>query len=308
MKRKKDKSSHNVSQIALKDRKNRKKTVAYKGLMVMLKVFLLVGSLSAISVGLIFLDKYIQDKKKLSDKPAAIELINPPNWASEELKQKIYAAAKSGGVNLGYGSNAAAAVIRNIDRHIVWLQDVQVQATSDSFRIFAQWRKPLAGLEIGGERFLICSDYYVLDYVPTPALPIVNIVGSSAKQKPSAGKVLRNDDIAAAVELLDRFDKRDAMVTPAEPLLFEIESIDVSNFDGRNDKSKPHIIFNAKDGTVIRWGAKLGAWQRHLEATDKDKMANLYEYYRQHGSLQGGAKYINLQYPLSGVPQPVDRY
>jgi hypothetical protein len=166
----------------------------------------------------------------------------------------------------------------------------------------------LAGLEVGGEKFLICSDYYVLDYVPAPALPIVNILGASARQKPSIGKEWRHDDIAAAVELLDSFDKMDKMVTPDKPMLFEIESIDVSNFDGRNDKSRPHIILTAKDGTEIIWGAKLGAWQRHLEATDKDKMANFYEYYRQHGTLGGGAKYINLQYPQSGVPQPVDGY
>ncbi|MFA7484652.1 MAG: hypothetical protein WCZ89_01335 [Phycisphaerae bacterium] len=274
----------------------------------MLKIVLLVGGLSSLSLGLIFLDQYVKDQKKLAEKTAVLELIDPPPWVSEQLKQKIYAAARAGGEDLSLREDAAEAVQKNIESHIVWLSDVQVQSTSESLRIFGQWKRPLAGFEFGGERFYICSDYFVLDAVPVPALPIVEIKGLSIRRKPSLGIIWRQDDMEAAVELLDRLDKMDAMVSSDKPLLFEIESIDVSNLDGRVDKSKPHIILTAKNGTEIRWGAKLGAWQRHLEATDKDKIANLYEYYRRHGTLSGAARYINLQYPQSGLPQPVDRF
>lgn len=272
----------------------------------MLKIILLVGGLSSLSVGLIFLDQYVKDQKSLAEKTAVLELIDPPPWVSEQLKQKIYSAARAGGEDLSLREGVVEAVQKNIESHIVWLSEIQVQATDESLRIFGQWRRPLASFEIGGERFYICSNYFVLDYVPVPALPIVEIKGISVRRKPSLGNIWRQDDIEAAVELLDRFDKMDSMVSPNKPLLFEIESINVSNLDGRVDKSMPHIVLAAKNGTEILWGAKLGAWQRHLEATDKDKIANLYEYYRQHGTLGGRARYINLQYPQSGLSQPVD--
>jgi len=100
----------------------------------------------------------------------------------------------------------------------------------------------------------------------------------------------------------------DESVTPEKPLLNEIDSIDMSNFNGRQHNSQPHIILYTKDNTEIIWGAEFGTWQRHLEATDGEKLAKLYGYYKEYGSLSGGAKYINLRDPQNDVPLPIDKY
>lgn len=307
---KKDKLSRraSVSRIALKDRKKRKLAQTRQGLGTLLKIILLVGGLSAVSIGFVILDQYVRETKNLDEQTAALELINPPVWVSEQLKQKIYAAARAGGEDLRLDDNVGASVQKNIESHVAWLDGIQIQVTNDSLRISGDWKRPVASFEAGIEQFLICSDYFVLDYVPVPALPIVNITGISFRKAPSAGSICKQDDIAAAVELIGRFAKMDEMVASEKPLLFDIESIDVSNFNGRDDKSQPHIILYAKDGTQVIWGAELGNWQKYLEATDKDKIANLYEYYHQHGTIMGGAKFINLQYPQSGVPQPIDNF
>jgi len=100
----------------------------------------------------------------------------------------------------------------------------------------------------------------------------------------------------------------DELITPDKPLLYEIDYIDVSNFEGREDTRFPHIVLYATDKTEIIWGAEIATWQRYLEATDEEKLAKLYGYYKEHGSLLNGVKYINLRNPQDKIPLPIDKY
>ena len=108
--------------------------------------------------------------------------------------------------------------------------------------------------------------------------------------------------------ILNKLDQMDKSVTPEKPLLYDIDCIDISNFSGRKNSRSPHIVLYTKDNTEIIWGAEFGAWQRHLEATDEKKLAKLYAYYKEHGSLLGGVKYINLCDPQDNISQPIDKY
>jgi hypothetical protein len=103
----------------------------------------------------------------------------------------------------------------------------------------------------------------------------------------------------------------DSRVVPDKPLLAEIKSIDMSNFNGRRSKSQPHIVFYAKDGTEIRWGAQKGAWQRYLEAKDEEKLTLLYNTYQEFGTVQLKAaqkgSFIDLTKPQT-LSLPIDRY
>lgn len=300
------KASHKL--VSVRDRKKKKVKQARRSLLPLLKILLLVGVIGGIAVGLAFLDEYVKDRQELSEKTAALELVNPPPWVSEQLKHKIYTAARAGGEDLKLDDDAAASVQQNIRTYIAWLDDVQVKATHDSLRIEGIWRKPLALIDASGEPFYVDANSIVLDYVSVPALAIVEITGVSARHVPPIGGVFEREDVAAAINLLEWLDRMDSRVSAEKPLLFEIDRIDVGNFNGRRDRTEPHIVLYAEDGTEIIWGAEIGTWQRHLEATDKDKIANLYEYYRQHGTLLGGARYINLRYPQNGIVQPVDEY
>ena len=64
----------------------------------------------------------------------------------------------------------------------------------------------------------------------------------------------------------------------------------------------------AEDNTEITWGAEVGKWQLHLESTDEQKLAKLYGYYKDYGTLSGDAKYINLRDPQDNIPLPIDKY
>ena len=76
----------------------------------------------------------------------------------------------------------------------------------------------------------------------------------------------------------------------------------------REDRRAAHIVLWAKDNTQIIWGAELGDWARYLEAKDDLKLAKLYSYYKEYGTVMGGVRYINLRDPQDKVPQPIDKY
>jgi cell division septal protein FtsQ len=229
-----------------------------------------------------------------------------PDWVGEEIKNKVYAAATS---ESGVEDNqtTAATVQRNIVRLVPWIADVKVQAAHNSIQITGRWRKPIAVVTAGKNKYFLDTDLVILDYIPVGDLPVVTVSGLEfEKHAPVPGEVWKGDDLAAALAVLTRLERMDAAVTPDKPLLREIDRIDVENFAGRKNKRQPHIVLYTKDNTQILWGAEIGDWQRHMESPDDDKLAKLYTYYQQYGTLSG-VKYINLRDP-SKIYLPIDKY
>jgi len=266
-----------------------------------------IGVPAAVRIGVAF-RKYVKKAVPVSEKVGLLKLENPPAWVNQTLKEKIYAAARAYGEDLKLDEDAAESVQQNIETLVAWLDEVKVQVTHDSIRIKGRWRKPLALVKLGFQSFYVDAELVVLDFVPMSNLPIVRIKGLSVVTKvPPPGEVWQRDALAAAIAILARLDQMDKLVTPDSPLLYEIDSIDVSNFNGRQDSRFPHIVLYAKDNTEIIWGAEIGTWQRYLEATDEQKIAKLYGYYKEYGSLRD-VKYINLRDPQDNVPLPIDKY
>ncbi|MHC4130999.1 MAG: cell division protein FtsQ/DivIB [Planctomycetota bacterium] len=272
---------------------------------VMVIVFLLAG----VVVGFFYLEKYVRIAVPISENIGTLELVNHPGWVNETLKEKIYRAARANREDLKLDEDVAQSVQRNLKAYVSWLENVQVQSSETSIRISANWRRPVAIIKFGTEKFYVDVELVVLDYVPIPELPIVEVKRLAAKtQIPQPGSVWQHADLAAAVDLIGLLDRMDQLVTPDKPLLYEIESIDVSNFDGRNKPGFAHIILYAKDKTEIMWGAEVGTWHRYLEASDEEKLAKLYSHYKEYGSLMNNVKYIKLNDPQQVVPRPTDRY
>ncbi len=285
-----------------------------------LKVMLFVVALGAVLWGFAFLDKYVKEQNTPSGS-RTIELVGEtPGWVTEEIKNRVYAAASVDAGGESIDENAASAVQRSIERLVPWLAEVKVQTTHNSIRIAGRWRKPIAmvtadpprptsgRVEAGKNKFFLDADLVVLDYIPVGDLSVVTVDGLEfTKQKPVPGQVFQGEDLAAALAVLSRLERMDAAVKLNKPLMREIVSIDVANFDGRKNKREPHIVLYTKDNTQIIWGAEIGAWQRHLESPDDDKLAKLYTYYQQYGTLSG-VKYINLRDPRQTIYLPVDKY
>lgn len=273
-----------------------------------LKVSAVACVFAAVGIGFAFLAKYAEKYVSISKKTGILKLVNSPSWVNEQLKGKIYAAATANGEDLKLDEDAAESVQQNIEARFSWLDEVNVQITHDSICIEGRWRRPMALVKRGLQKFYVDAELVVLDFVPISNLPIVTANGLSIMAKPPRpGEVLQRDDLAAAVAILVALNKRDESVTPDKPLLYQIDSIDVSNFKGREDTRFPHIVLYAKDNTEIIWGAEIGKWQQYLEATDEQKIAKLYGYYEEYGSF-GNVKYINLCDPQRNIPLPIDKY
>jgi len=268
-----------------------------------LKVLAVVCVCVAAGAALYFTQKYVRSVKPIETGPLVLKDV--PEWVNDELKAKILAAA--GYKYLELDENAARLVAENL-ASVGWLDKIKVQTTHDSVTIEGKWRKPLALVKSGFNKFYLDDELVALDFVPMPNLPIVQVKGVSVTTTPPAGQLFERADLTAAVTILSALTQMDQSVTPDKPLLGEIDSIDVSNFNGRQNRRQPHIILYAKDKTEIIWGAEFGNWQKFLEATDEEKLAKLYGYYKEYGSLLGGAKYINLRDPQDSIPLPVDKY
>ncbi|MDD5063865.1 MAG: hypothetical protein PHQ35_03770 [Phycisphaerae bacterium] len=281
----------------------RKKYRTYRpNLTGVLKIFGVLCVFAAAGVSVYFADKYIKSARPAGT--GTLELVNVPQWASSELKVKIRDAA--GGKIFRLDEEAAEIVAENL-ASIAWLDDIKIQTTHKQVLVKARWRKPMAVVKSGSQNFYVDDELVVLDFVPMPGLPLVKIEGLSSRV-PSLGEIWQSDDLDAAVTILTKLDQMDKSVTPGKPLLYEIDRIDVSNFNGRKNSRLPHIVLYAKDNTEIIWGAEFGTWQRYLETTDEEKLAKLYTYFKEYGSLSGGVKYINLRDPQDNIPQPADKY
>jgi hypothetical protein len=270
-------------------------------------VLAVIVALSGIGVGLYYLNRYVSDVR-LNKKVDSVKLLDVPGWVNRKLEEKLYRTALAGIDEAKINENTARIVQRNIDTGFHWLADPVVQVESDTVQISGDWRKPLALVKIGSKKYHIDSELVVLDFIPAPKLAIVRIRGLGGYDIPSPGNVWTRQDLSAAIDILSRLNKMDQMVTPKEPLLAEIETIDVSNFNGRENKDLAHIIMYAKDSTEIIWGAEIDSWQRNLEATDREKIGRLYHYYKEKGTLLGNVKYIDLRNLQDKIYQPIDKY
>ncbi len=274
------------------------------------KALLFVCAFALVLAGFAFLDSYVKTQTTGSSGNRTIELVGDvPNWVSEEIKNRIYAAATAEANNSSNDDEKiAASAQRNIANLVPWLADAKVQTTHKSILITGRWRKPLLLVTAEKNKFFIDADLVILDYSPIANLPVINVTGLELSQiPPTPGKVWQGDDLAAAMAVLNRLSRMDIAVSPDKPLLRQIDRIDVANFEGRKNKREPHISLYTKEGTQIIWGAELGTWQRHLESPDDDKLAKLYTYYQQYGTLSG-VKYINLRDPQQKIYLPVDKY
>ena len=289
-------------------RKKRKSGFRLPELKLLGVVFGLVFICAVVSIGFMFLADYVKKNWGVSERVGLIKLVDPPAWANAELKEKIYSAAMAYGEDLKLDDDAAISVHQNIETTVVWLDEIKVQTTDESFLVSAKWRKPIAMVKYGGDKFYADGELVILDYVSMPELPIVEVRGVSVWKRPLVGNLWGLEDLAAAVEILAMLEQRDKGIADDKGLLYHIAMIDISNFNGRENSAYPHIILYAKDGVEILWGAEAGKWQRHLEATDQEKLAMLYGYYQEHGSLLGGVKYIDLRQPQGKVSLPIDKY
>lgn len=275
-------------------------------------IFAFIALAAGLTFGFIYMDKFVKTSYRFGKEELSLELTNVPDWVSPELEKQIVDTARKGGTDFILNEESARRVGENL-RTLAWLDNIQVSVGSKAIVVSSKYRKPIAVAAAGNEQFYIDSQAVILDYVPISKLAIVEISGvrTDKLSKRSVGEKWQSDDVAAAIELIELLDKMDREIDSNKPLLAEIKSIDMSNFNGRRSATQPHIVFFAKDGTEIKWGARIGQWHKNLEAKDEEKLAVLYNTYKEYGTIEIRAaqkgSFIDLTRPQN-LSLPIDRY
>ena len=273
-----------------------------------LKVVAVLCLLAAAGTGLFFLEKYyVRTVVPVAESQGPLELDGVPDWVSNELRLKIIALAGSGLSSFSLDTETARMVAQNL-ASFAWLESYRVQTTNRSIQISAEFRKPVVVVEMGSEKFYVDEELVVLDYIAMPKLPIVEAVGVQALTAPAAGESWQRDDLQAVVSLVGLLNKMDSIVAYERPLLGQIRAVDVSNYQGRRDPRQPHILLYTSDDTQIIWGAEPGSSQKYLEAREDEKLAMLYSFYEENGTLANRVKYIELRRPRKNIPQPLNGF
>lgn len=254
---------------------------------------------AAVIAGFKFLDKHVKTSSPVLREYGQLDLVDKPEWFNSQLVKKVESAA--GAKSFLLDENTAAFVAEGL-LSVPWLYDTKVITTNNAVKVTTKYRKPIALIEYNSRKYYISNDLIVLDYIPLTKLPIPEI--KNYKGTPSIGEKIISDSIASAAEIIKVIDKMDSISDLARPLLFELASVDMANLGGTRNTKSPHIIINANDGTQIYWGAAIGESNRYLEAAEKEKLAMLYAFYAEHGTVQGLVKYIELRYPQNEIPRP----
>ncbi|MHC4770984.1 MAG: cell division protein FtsQ/DivIB [Planctomycetota bacterium] len=295
------------------------------GLRVTLSIMFLTILVAGGAIGLIYMDRYVNNAVKeetedgsLEIKEGPLKLIDYPAWLSQDWVDKLIATA--GGKRFPLDQGWAQKVATRLAT-LSWLDNVQVQTTPEYLTVKADYRRPVGLVRSGRNRKVYLDvDMTVLDFIPVTNIPVIEIKGLASTQVPESGQKWLAADAAAAVELLNllymadlHFQQERASDTvtpqakkiPEKPLLNEIESIDVSNFAARKSRSAANIVLNVVDGTKVYWGAAWGQANIYFEADEKDKLARLYQFFMDHSNTLGGAaKYIELRWPQDSIPRP----
>lgn len=228
-----------------------------------------------------------------------------PAWVDDGLRNQVTLAA--GGHDFPVNERTAGQVAQNL-KAVAWIDGPSVRVTYAAVHVRGRWRRPVALIESEINAFYVDANLVALDYTPLTRLTFVTVRGVRLSGLPVPGQVVAGTEVKTAVELLVLLDRMDRRLVPHRPLLSQIEAMDLTNFEGRLKPHSPHIVLVAKDGTQILWGARTGEWGRHLEARDEEKLARLYDYYKQSNYVLGQVRYVDLTRPQGQVPLPEDKY
>jgi len=277
-----------------------------------------VCCLGGAAVGFGYMERYVHAASPVAQPAGYMELISPPRWITEALQKRIAEAA--GGYSFELGADTARDVALRLER-LPWIYNTRVRTTDKTVHVHAEYRKPLACIKAGGQEYYLAlvrpgdpihsadsPKVVLLDRIELNTLPIIEIKGFAAKNIPPVGGAWDAPEITSALELINVLGHMDEISSPDNPLLNDLGAIDVKNFNGkfRND---PHVVLYAKDGTEIRWGAAYGTSRLYMEATEQEKLATLYTFYKEHKNTIQCIKHnicqlIELRYSQKIFPRP----
>lgn len=211
-----------------------------------------------------------------------VDLADLPEWmddsAVEEIQQLAMEVVLENPTDKKLAEKVAARLATSL-----WVKKIApagvVNNYDGSLTIRCEFRRPLA--MVSGRSVLVRVDRDAM-VLPGKFLrsgvqvdKYREIVGVKS-DPPPAGQVWTAEDLLAAVNILRLID--------GKPFTGEITAIDVSNYRGRRNVAKPHIVMITDKQSYINWGRAIGTEGR-IEVDYMTKLEHLERLFLQYGSL-----------------------
>jgi len=230
-------------------------------------------------VGLERLQEYVENQPRMKT-ALRLELDLPPEaeWVERESWRPLILST----IRLPEEPVAASEdLLRDVARQMLdsgWVSEVKrvVRSPDGTIHVLCQYRRPVAMLltEDADSRRPI--------YVPVDKngyrLPVmcpdlsdsgawIQILGVEGKP-PKVGEQFDSEDARAGIRL--------AALIFQQSFRSQVAAVDVTNFRGRSNRAKAHILIHPKKGKPIAWGSAIGDEIEEASAPDKLRMLGKY--------------------------------
>lgn len=241
------------------------------------KVGLGILAVGVLIAGLVLLANYV-----FRDIPAVtrVTLAEEPFWleesAAEQVRQTVLDLAKKNPSDPDLPAKAAKSLSQNI-----WVKRIVriVNNYDGSLTVRCEFRKPLAIVTGPTVLVRVDQDGMVLPgrYLRTaPEASRYKRILGVVTNAPAEGIKWGAPDLLAGIALLKLIEDK--------PFSKEITAVDVSNYRGRRNTAKPHLVMTTEKQTFLYWGRAVGS-EGQIEVDHLTKLKNLEALFRKFGSL-----------------------
>jgi len=257
------------------------------------KFLIVIGIIAVAGVGLKYLEGYVKDVNRQRQVQLSVELAHTPAWAGPELIEQVC-------LSTGVKSDDFLLnddLVKQWAAHLSdnpWVKEIHhIQKRYDGrIVIDCELRRPIAMVRQHNRNVFVDSQGMVLPEMEVYG-HLVQLQGELSRL-PEPGHIVSSKSVKAGLDVLNLIRQVDEQLPGKERLWSQLFVMDVSNYEGRVDKSRPHLRLYTKNQTEIRWGAALGRERPYYEAPPKSKLASLYRAFKQTGSLDH-YQYVELR-------------
>ncbi len=246
----------------------------------------------------------------------AVQLVNPPTWMNEELRQRIVqiatpVTAKS---SLDHDQVKEIAQILSAEpwvKKVNQIRRVYGKQPGDTLEVDCDFRAPVALVQDQGWFWMVDADGVKLPERFTKEelskvaigrglekiqLRVVTGVHDAA---PQAGEKWNGRDLEAGIELARLFFNK--------PYMNDVAMIDVSGVDPINPQAagaKNEVVLHTRYNTQIRWGSAIPKSGFSVEVSAAQKLATLEQLWNDYQRLDAGKPWIEIRYDRVVYPDP----
>ncbi len=273
-----------------------------------LTVLLVLGIGGA--VGYSFIRKYVDQKLTFPVDAPQVVLKNRPVWMSDFLVDQIIGSVQPLTARSAFDQQMLVNAY-DILKHNPWIKDVrQVRRTygkkpGDTIEIDCDYRAPVALVRYGDVYALVDAEGIKLpELFSTGQLPKImigqdgrvniRVIEGVVRAPPDPGRRWVSEDLTAGLEMVQ--------LLHSQPYAEEIQTVRVSNYNGRLDPKEAWLVLLTRDRTEIRWGRPRSASDAFAEVPWHQKLEYMQRIVDKYHRVDAGHSAVDLRFDRVTFP------